>query len=116
MFIDNDSKDNSQNILREIASKDKNVKLIFNRTDYGHIKSPFHAIRQTNSDATIFLVCDLQDPPSLIKEFISKWKAGSKLVLGVKRSSKENPIIFLIEKFIINFLIQYHQKIYKKIF
>ena len=98
LFIDNDSKDNSQNILREIASNDKNVKLIFNRTDYGHIKSPFHAIRQTNSDATIFLVCDLQDPPSLIKEFISKWKAGSKLVLGVKKSSKEKPIIFFIRK------------------
>ena len=40
--------------FKEITSNDKNVKLIFNRTDYGHIKSPFHAIRQTNSDATIF--------------------------------------------------------------
>lgn len=98
LFIDNDSKDSSQNILREISSRDKNVKLIFNRTDYGHIKSPFHAIRQTTSDATIFLVCDLQDPPNLIKEFVSKWKSGSKLVLGVKKSSKENSLVFLVRK------------------
>jgi glycosyltransferase involved in cell wall biosynthesis len=98
LFIDNDSKDNSQNILREISSRDKNVKLIFNRTNYGHIKSPFHAIRQTTSDATIFLVCDLQDPPNLIKEFISKWKSGSKLVIGVKKSSKENSLVFLVRK------------------
>ena len=98
VFIDNASKDNSQNILRKIASKDKKVKVIINRTDYGHIKSPFHAIRQTNSDATIFLVCDLQDPPSLINEFIQKWKDGSKLVLGVKKTSKENSFIFFIRK------------------
>lgn len=98
LFIDNASKDNSQNILKKIASDDKNVKVIINRTDYGHIKSPFHAIRETNSDATIFLVCDLQDPPSLIKEFVQKWKNGSKLVLGVKKTSKENSFVFFIRK------------------
>ena len=54
LFIDNASKDNSQNILKKIASNDNNVKVIINRTDYGHIRSPFHAIRETNSDATIF--------------------------------------------------------------
>ena len=98
LFIDNASKDNSQKILRQIAKDDKNVKVIFNRTDYGHIKSPFHAIKQTNSDATIFLVCDLQDPPILINDFVQKWKEGSKLVLGVKKTSKENSFIFFVRQ------------------
>jgi len=98
LFIDNASKDNSQKILRQIAMNDKNVQVILNRTNYGHIKSPFHAIKQTNSDATIFLVCDLQDPPILIKDFVKKWKDGSKLILGVKKTSKENPFVFFIRK------------------
>ena len=98
LFIDNASKDNSQKILRQIAKDDKNVKVIFNRTDYGHIKSPFHGIKQTNSDATIFLVCDLQDPPILINDFVQKWKEGSKLVLGVKKTSKENSFIFFVRQ------------------
>ena len=98
LFIDNASKDNSQKILRQIAMNDKKVKVILNRTNYGHIKSPFHAIKQTNSDAAIFLVCDLQDPPILIKDFIKKWKDGSKLVLGVKKTSKENSLVFFVRQ------------------
>ena len=98
LFIDNNSHDQSQKILKEIAIHDKNIKVILNRSNYGHIKSPFYAIKQTNSDAVIFLVCDLQDPPSLIKDFIIKWKEGGKLILGVKRSSKENSFMFLIRK------------------
>lgn len=98
LFIDNASIDNSQKILRQLASKDKNIKVIINRTNYGHIKSPFYGIRQTKSDATIFLVCDMQDPPSLIKEFIEKWQKGSKLVLGVKKNSKENSLLFFTRK------------------
>ncbi|MDC0621344.1 glycosyltransferase [Candidatus Pelagibacter sp.] len=98
LFIDNNSKDNSQLILRKIAKEDKKVKVILNRSNYGHIRSPFHAIKQTNSDATIFLVCDLQDPPEVILEFIERWKKGSKLVVGVKKSSKENPSIFFLRK------------------
>lgn len=98
LFIDNASKDNSQKILRQIATNDKNVQVILNRTDYGHIKSPFHAIKQTNTDATIFLVCDLQDPPILIKNFVKKWRDGSKLVLGVKKTSKENSLVFFVRQ------------------
>lgn len=98
LFIDNASKDNSQKILRQIASTDKNVQVILNRTDYGHIKSPFYAIKQTNTDATIFLVCDLQDPPILIKDFVKKWRDGSKLVLGVKKTSKENSLVFFVRQ------------------
>lgn len=98
LFIDNNSKDNSQKILRKIAGEDKKVQVILNRSNYGHIRSPFHAIKQTNSDATIFLVCDLQDPPEIILEFIERWKKGSKLVVGVKKTSKENPFLFFLRK------------------
>ena len=59
--------------LRELAKKDKNLKLIVNARNFGHIRSPQHAIYQTSGDACILIHADLQDPPSLITNFIKKF-------------------------------------------
>ena len=98
LFIDNDSIDKSQNIIRSICEKDENVLAIFNRKDYGHIKSPYYAITACDTDAVIFLVADLQDPPELIKEFVESWINGEKLIVAVKKTSKESKIFFLVRK------------------
>ena len=98
IFIDNSSKDNTVNILKEIASKDKNVKLIINARNFGHIRSPYYALLQAKGDAAIMMVADFQDPPALIKEFLTKWEEGNKIVLGIKNNSKENKIMFFIRK------------------
>ena len=99
LFIDNCSTDKTQDIIRKIAEKDKNVLAIFNRQNYGQNRSPFHAITQCYSDAVIYIDCDLQDPPEKIVEFIDTWEKGSKLILGVKKSSKENKIIYKLREF-----------------
>tara|TARA_S200000501_G_scaffold373546_1_gene420939 strand:- start:211 stop:1140 length:930 start_codon:yes stop_codon:yes gene_type:complete len=107
LFIDNDSIDKSQNIIRSICEKDKNVQAIFNRKDYGHIKSPYYAITACDTDAVIFLVADLQDPPELIKEFVESWINGEKLIVAVKKTSKESKIFFLVRKiyyFLLNLI------------
>jgi len=98
LFIDNASKDNTVAILREIAAQDKNVKVIVNARNFGHIRSPHHAMLQARGDAIISVVSDLQDPPELIKEFLAKWEAGYKVVIAVKQDSDESPLFFAIRK------------------
>ncbi|MDD5772145.1 MAG: glycosyltransferase family 2 protein [bacterium] len=98
VFIDNCSKDKTLNILRDIASKDKNVKIIVNAKNFGIIRSGFHGIIQCKGDAVIPIAADLQDPPEMIRDFILKWEEGYKLVIGVKTNSKENPVMYLIRK------------------
>ena len=44
LFIDNASSDRTAIFLREIAAKDKNVKVIFNSRNFGHIRSPYYAL------------------------------------------------------------------------
>ena len=76
IFIDNASTDQTVNILKAHCNSDKRIKLIINSRNFGHIRSPAYAIKQAKGDAVISLVADLQDPPSLIYEFIKIWEKG----------------------------------------
>ncbi|WP_256759145.1 glycosyltransferase family 2 protein [Cohnella sp. WQ 127256] len=104
IFIDNASKDRTVSILKKIASEDKNVKIIVNARNFGHIRSPYHALLKASGEAVILLVADLQDPPSMIKDFIQKWEEGFKVVLGVKHQSEESSAMFMIRKMYYNFI------------
>ncbi|HPZ06760.1 MAG TPA: glycosyltransferase family 2 protein [Candidatus Eremiobacteraeota bacterium] len=104
IFIDNASKDKTVSILKEIAKKDKHVKIIVNTRNFGHLRSPYYALLQTKGDAIIYIVADLQDPPSMIPEFIKKWEEGYKLVVAVKKKSKESPLMFAIRKLYYNLI------------
>jgi glycosyltransferase involved in cell wall biosynthesis len=96
IFIDNHSEDGTVAVLRQIASHDRNVKVIVNARNFGHIRSPHHALLQTSGDAVIGLVADLQDPPELIPQMLRKWEEGFPLVLCVKDKSEESTGLFAL--------------------
>ncbi len=96
LFIDNASTDGTVAELRALAASDPDVRVILNRRNFGHLRSPVHAILQARGDAVVALASDLQDPPELIPEFLSKWEAGAPVVLGVKSSSSESPLFYAI--------------------
>ena len=98
IFIDNCSLDETAPILRRLAAADPNVKLILNARNFGHIRSPMHALLQARGDAVLLIVADLQDPPILIATFIEAWEAGYSMVLGIKRTSEENSLVFFARK------------------
>lgn len=98
IFIDNSSSDDTQSILRRIVSIDHNVRAIFNARNFGHIRSPYHALMQANGDAVILIVADLQDPPILIRDFLVKWEEGYKIAIGIKESSEETASMFAIRR------------------
>jgi glycosyltransferase involved in cell wall biosynthesis len=99
IFIDNASKDRTVPMLKEIAQKDKNVKIIVNTRNFGHIRSPFHGLLQASGDAVISIVADLQDPPKMTADFIKKWEEGYKIVVGVKMQSHEFFLMKWIRRF-----------------
>lgn len=98
IFIDNASTDGTVDRIKTIASVDPRVKLIVNARNFGHIRSPFYGAMQGGGDATILMASDLQDPPELIPEFLSKWEEGFRIVLGVKPESDENWFKFKLRR------------------
>jgi polyisoprenyl-phosphate glycosyltransferase len=93
IFIDNDSKDRTFEMLKAIACTDRNVKVIRNTRNFGHIRSPVHAIFQARGDAIVTISSDLQDPPELIPELIHHWERGLFVVIGVNNTSEESAIM-----------------------
>ncbi len=98
IFIDNASRDKTVLILKDIAKDDRNVKIIVNSRNFGHVRSPHYALLKATGDAAIYIVADLQDPPKLISEFLRKWEEGYKIVIGVKSKSEESKLFFIFRK------------------
>lgn len=98
IFIDNASKDRTVDILEKIVATDKNVKVIVNNRNFGPIRSPYYGLLQAKGDAVILMVADLQDPPSMIKDFVPHWENGFQVVMAVKSQSDESRLMFAIRK------------------
>jgi glycosyltransferase involved in cell wall biosynthesis len=98
IFIDNASTDATVAKLKEIAATDDRVRIIVNARNFGHIRSPMHAMLATSGEAVISLVADLQDPPEMIPALLAKWEEGYKTVICVKRSAEETPAMFMLRR------------------
>jgi polyisoprenyl-phosphate glycosyltransferase len=98
IFIDNASRDTTFAVLSEIAAVDSNVKVIRNARNFGHVRSPMHALLQTRGDAVIVLMSDLQDPPEVLAQLIDEWEKGMPIVIAVKQQSRESGPMFLARK------------------
>ena len=104
LIIDNNSNDGTIRKIKELALKDKNLKIIINSKNYGHIRSPYYGLLQCNGDAVILMASDFQDPVDLIPRYIDEWNKGSKIVLGEKINSDENKIKFDLRQIFYKFL------------
>jgi len=98
IFIDNASRDSTFAMLSEIAAADSNVKVIRNARNFGHIRSPMHAVFQARGDAVIILMSDLQDPPEVLAQLLDQWESGFPIVIAVKHTSREAAPMFLVRK------------------
>ncbi|MGB7740589.1 MAG: glycosyltransferase family 2 protein, partial [Steroidobacteraceae bacterium] len=82
IFIDNASTDDTVGLLRELAARDRRVKVIVNNRNFGAVRSGYHGLLQARGDAVIGMASDLQDPPEMIPQFVAKWREGYKIVLA----------------------------------
>jgi glycosyltransferase involved in cell wall biosynthesis len=98
ILIDNASEDRTVEVLREIAQRDKRLKVIVNNRNFGHIRSAAHAFTQSTADAVIAMASDLEDPPELIPEFVGRWEKGFKIVLAQKTAVEEGFLFSLVRK------------------
>lgn len=94
IFVDDRSKDNTRNIIREICEKDKkHVKAVFNVTNFWFSRNVFSSLLYSDWDAAFLVNWDLQDPPQLLPKFIHEREAWYKVVVWEKTGWKESKIM-----------------------
>ncbi|WP_101877052.1 glycosyltransferase family 2 protein [Lachnoclostridium edouardi] len=94
IFIDNDSADSTRDIIRRLCAGNPDIKGIFNAKNFGQFNSPYYGMLQSTGDCTILMAADFQDPVEMIPKYVNEWEKGYKIVIGIKKSSKESKIMY----------------------
>ena len=104
MFIDNCSLDSTREKIRDLARKDNRVKAIFNARNFGYVRNVFYGLTQAQGDCAVLLHADLQNPPEMIADFVRYWEENYKVIVGIKRKSYENKLLFAIKGIYYKFM------------
>ncbi|KMQ51081.1 glycosyl transferase, group 2 [Chitinispirillum alkaliphilum] len=107
LFIDDCSTDSTFRILEKLSQKDRRVITIRLSKTFGHQKAIFCGMLHARGESAIQLDCDLQDPPSLIPDFIKEWENGNHVVYGIRKRREESFLMQISRKAgyrIVNFL------------
>ena len=93
IFVNDGSRDNTENLLAELAKKDKRVKVINFSRNFGQQAGILAGFKEAEGDAVIDIDVDLQDPVEAILPMIEKWKEGFDIVHG-KRLVRKGETFF----------------------
>jgi len=92
IFCVDPSDDGTESALVKICESNANVKAIFFAARAGQPESTLAGLRHATGKAVIVIDVDLQDPPELIPQMISKWQEGGVLLIPRRVSRKGEPI------------------------
>ena len=92
IFCDDGSTDGSLKLIRQLHNKDKKVRYISFKKNYGKSAALNAGFKAATGDAVITMDADLQDDPAEIPNLLAKLDEGFDLVSGWKRK-RFDPII-----------------------
>lgn len=93
VMVDDGSSDGSTDMIRELAKKEKRVRPVIFARNFGHQIAVTAGLDYCRGEAAIIIDADLQDPPEVILELITKWREGYQVVYAV-RSEREGETWF----------------------
>jgi len=90
LFIDDGSCDDTLNILKKACRSDDRMACISLSRNFGHQVAVGAGLKHGKGDLVAVLDSDLQDPPELLKQFITQWREGYDVVYGIRTNRKES--------------------------
>ncbi len=84
IFVDDGSRDRTRELLKEYAAEDSKLRIIGFARNFGHQIAATAGIDAANGDAVVLIDADLQDPPEVIHQMITKWQEGYDVVYATR--------------------------------
>jgi dolichol-phosphate mannosyltransferase len=88
LMVDDGSTDGSTDEIHKLSSQDEHIKPIIFARNFGHQIAVTAGLDYAQGQAVVIIDADLQDPPEVILDMISKWKEGYEVVYA-QRSERE---------------------------
>lgn len=94
IFVDDGSNDKTYLNCIKLQKKDKRVKIVQLKRNFGHEIAMTAGMDYAKGDAVIFIDADLQHPPVYIPKMIELWLSGKEVVLTKRTDNKETSKIY----------------------
>ena len=93
IYVNDGSKDRTDELIRELAEKDPHVRAITFARNFGHQTAITCGMDFARGDAVITMDGDMQHPPELIPLLLEKWKDGYDIVQTIRTSTEDSGFI-----------------------
>ena len=88
IYVNDGSTDETRTILNTIKQDNENIRIINFSRNFGKESAITAGVHQTAGDCVIILDGDGQHPAERIKDFVERWENGSEVVVGLRKSNK----------------------------
>ena len=88
IVVNDGSKDNTLDILQNLAKNDIKLKVVSFSRNFGHQAAVTAGLKYTTGDVVVIIDADLQDPPELIIDMLKLWEAGSEVIYAKRKVRK----------------------------
>lgn len=90
VMVDDGSKDNSWQVMCELAKKDENIKIVRLSRNFGSHAAVLCGIAHATGDCALVKAADLQEPTELMLDMYKSWEQGNKVVLAIREQREDN--------------------------
>lgn len=89
VMVNDGSKDESYAVMKELAEKDPNIKIVSLSRNFGSHAAILCGLAKCTGDCAVVKAADLQEPTELILEMAERWRKGFNVVLAVRAGREE---------------------------
>ena len=107
IFVDDGSRDNTFNVLKDASLKNPNIKVLRLRRNYGQSAALLAGIDYSSGDVIVPLDADLQNDPNDIPKLLNLLAEGYDLVSGWRKNRQDRALDRKIPSMLANRLISW---------
>lgn len=89
VMVNDGSKDESYTVMKELAEKDKRIKIYSLSRNFGSHAAILCGLSKCTGDCAVVKAADLQEPTEMILEMVESWQKGNNVVLAVRKDRQE---------------------------